>query len=190
MGTLLIPKDQEYYSGKWFSLSPYSHPRNFKTQTLSCTVWFLVISLIIHILASFLTTKQYMKSVAGEVKKCHASIKFSLCFLSMGDVSHLISATVSGVTSGFRFPGQRNSDIQALVENLWLIPYRMVGASEPRSCSGAKWAQKKWVMNIRWDFRTRHFHTLLIDFPTSVMVFPRQDILQFPRSIGNSTYVQ
>ncbi|KAH7542010.1 hypothetical protein FEM48_Zijuj02G0028200 [Ziziphus jujuba var. spinosa] len=44
----------------------------------------------------------------------------------MGDVSHLISATVSGVTSGFRFPGQRNSDIQALVENLWLIPYRMI----------------------------------------------------------------
>ncbi|KAJ6948523.1 tubulin beta-4 chain-like [Populus alba x Populus x berolinensis] len=50
--------------------------------------------------------------------------------LSVGDLNHLISATMSGVTCCLRFPGQLNSDLRKLAVNLIPFPrlhFFMVG---------------------------------------------------------------
>ncbi|XP_048500559.2 tubulin beta-1 chain-like [Beta vulgaris subsp. vulgaris] len=50
--------------------------------------------------------------------------------LIVGDLNHLISATVSGVTCCLRFPGQLNSDLRKLAVNLIPFPrlhFFMVG---------------------------------------------------------------
>jgi len=53
---------------------------------------------------------------------------YNICFKSLkmttptyGDLNHLISLTMSGVTSSIRFPGQLNSDLRKLAVNL--IPF-------------------------------------------------------------------
>ncbi|GKD57459.1 putative beta-tubulin, partial [Tanacetum coccineum] len=49
---------------------------------------------------------------------------------SVGDLNHLISATMSGVTCCLRFPGQLNSDLRKLAVNLVPFPrlhFFMVG---------------------------------------------------------------
>ena len=57
----------------------------------------------------------------------------SMCvclFDAVGDLNHLISATMSGVTCCLRFPGQLNSDLRKLAVNLIPFPrlhFFMVG---------------------------------------------------------------
>jgi tubulin beta len=49
---------------------------------------------------------------------------------AVGDLNHLISATMSGVTCCLRFPGQLNSDLRKLAVNLIPFPrlhFFMVG---------------------------------------------------------------
>ncbi|XVE69179.1 hypothetical protein DITRI_Ditri09bG0130300 [Diplodiscus trichospermus] len=50
---------------------------------------------------------------------CFPTLKFTTP--SFGDLNHLISATMSGVTCCLRFPGQLNSDLRKVVVNL--IPF-------------------------------------------------------------------
>ncbi|XP_057248322.1 tubulin beta-1 chain-like [Beta vulgaris subsp. vulgaris] len=62
---------------------------------------------------------------------------YNICFRtlklttpSFGDLNHLISATMSGVTSCLRLPGQLNSDLRKLAVNLIPFPrlhFFMVG---------------------------------------------------------------
>ena len=55
---------------------------------------------------------------------------FFLPNLAVGDLNHLISATMSGVTCCLRFPGQLNSDLRKLAVNLIPFPrlhFFMVG---------------------------------------------------------------
>ena len=55
---------------------------------------------------------------------------FLLWFSLVGDLNHLISATMSGVTCCLRFPGQLNSDLRKLAVNLIPFPrlhFFMVG---------------------------------------------------------------
>ncbi|KAK7266643.1 hypothetical protein RIF29_19292 [Crotalaria pallida] len=64
-------------------------------------------------------------------------ILYDICFRtlklttpSIGDLNHLISATMSGVTCCLRFPGQLNSDLRKLAVNLIPFPrlhFFMVG---------------------------------------------------------------
>ncbi|CAN1290224.1 Tubulin beta-3 chain [Linum perenne] len=52
------------------------------------------------------------------------------CMVLVGDLNHLISATMSGVTCCLRFPGQLNSDLRKLAVNLIPFPrlhFFMVG---------------------------------------------------------------
>ncbi|XVF40510.1 hypothetical protein PTKIN_Ptkin01aG0119300 [Pterospermum kingtungense] len=59
---------------------------------------------------------------------CFRTLK--LTTISFGDLNHLISATMSGVTCCLRFPGQLNSDLRKLAVNLIPFPrlhFFMVG---------------------------------------------------------------
>ncbi|MBA0798186.1 hypothetical protein Gohar_008802 [Gossypium harknessii] len=54
----------------------------------------------------------------------------SIALMPLGDLNHLISATMSGVTCCLRFPGQLNSDLRKLAVNLIPFPrlhFFMVG---------------------------------------------------------------
>ena len=53
---------------------------------------------------------------------------YDICFRTLklttptfGDLNHLVSATMSGVTTCLRFPGQLNSDLRKLAVNM--IPF-------------------------------------------------------------------
>ncbi|MBA0644621.1 hypothetical protein Goklo_028758 [Gossypium klotzschianum] len=64
-------------------------------------------------------------------KKITWGLTFSI-YCSVGDLNHLISATMSGVTCCLRFPGQLNSDLRKLAVNLVPFPrlhFFMVGFS-------------------------------------------------------------
>ncbi|KAL2487237.1 Tubulin beta-1 chain [Abeliophyllum distichum] len=75
---------------------------------------------------------------------------YDICFrtlkpsnLSFGDLNHLISATMIGVTC-LRFPGQLNSDLQKLAVNLIPFPrfhFFIVGFA-PLTSRGSQHCQK------------------------------------------------
>ena len=55
---------------------------------------------------------------------------------SYGDLNHLVSAVMSGVTTCLRFPGQLNSDLRKLAVNMVPFPrlhFFMVGAGKVTS---------------------------------------------------------
>jgi hypothetical protein len=58
----------------------------------------------------------------------HAQALYDICFRTLklttptyGDLNHLVSACLSGVTCSLRFPGQLNCDLRKIAVNL--IPY-------------------------------------------------------------------
>jgi hypothetical protein len=55
----------------------------------------------------------------SEVKVIYVNMRI---VLAVGDLNHLISATMSGVTCCLRFPGQLNSDLRKLAVNLVPFP--------------------------------------------------------------------
>jgi hypothetical protein len=55
----------------------------------------------------------------SEVKVIYVNMRIAL---AVGDLNHLISATMSGVTCCLRFPGQLNSDLRKLAVNLVPFP--------------------------------------------------------------------
>ena len=77
----------------------------------------------------------------------NAQALYDICFRtlklttpSFGDLNHLISAVMSGVTCCLRFPGQLNSDLRKLAVNLIPFPrlhFFMVGFA-PLTSAGSK----------------------------------------------------
>ncbi|KAI3745914.1 hypothetical protein L6452_08326 [Arctium lappa] len=68
--------------------------------------------------------------VRKEAENCDSLQGFQLASPSFGDLNHLISTTMSGVTCCLRFPGQLNSDLRKLAVNLVPFPrlhFFMVG---------------------------------------------------------------
>lgn len=51
---------------------------------------------------------------------CYHTLK--LCHPSLGDLNHLISMTMAGVTTCFRYPGQLNTDLRKLMTNMCPFP--------------------------------------------------------------------
>lgn len=51
---------------------------------------------------------------------CYHTLK--LCHPSLGDLNHLISMTMAGITTCFRYPGQLNTDLRKLMTNMCPFP--------------------------------------------------------------------
>merc|ERR1712096_260822 len=72
---------------------------------------------------------------------------YDICFRTLklttptyGDLNHLVSATLSGVTTCLRFPGQLNSDLRKLAVNMVpfpRLPHSLETAQQSKSCSSA-----------------------------------------------------
>ena len=63
---------------------------------------------------------------------------------SYGDLNHLVSAVMSGVTTSLRFPGQLNSDLRKLAVNMVPFPrlhFFMVGFAPLTGRGGQSYRQ-------------------------------------------------
>nr|GEX78215.1 tubulin beta chain-like [Tanacetum cinerariifolium] len=123
MGTLLISKIREEYPGRMmltFSVFPSPKVSDTVVEQYNAT-------LSVH----------HLVENADECMVLDNEALYDICFEtlnlsnpSFGDLNHLISATMSGVTCSLRFPGQLNSDLRKLAVNLIPSPrlhFFMVG---------------------------------------------------------------
>merc|ERR1712072_470975 len=114
LGTLLISKIREEYPDRimlTFSIVPSPKVSDTVVEPYNCT-------LSIH---------QLVEN-ADEVFCIDNEALYDICFRTLklttptfGDLNHLVSAVMSGVTCSLRFPGQLNSDLRKLAVNL--IPF-------------------------------------------------------------------
>ncbi|CAD2097980.1 tubulin beta chain, putative [Plasmodium vinckei lentum] len=114
MGTLLISKIREEYPDRimeTFSVFPSPKVSDTVVEPYNAT----------------LSVHQLVEN-ADEVQVIDNEALYDICFRTLklttptyGDLNHLVSAAMSGVTCSLRFPGQLNSDLRKLAVNL--IPF-------------------------------------------------------------------
>ncbi|KAI3732328.1 hypothetical protein L1987_63532 [Smallanthus sonchifolius] len=123
MGTLLISKIREEYPDRtMLTFSVFPSPKVSDT--------------VVEPYNATLSVHQLVEN-ADECMVLDNEALYDICFRtlklttpSFGDLNHLISATMSGVTCCLRFPGQLNSDLRKLAVNLVPFPrlhFFMVG---------------------------------------------------------------
>ena len=106
MGTLLISKIREEYPNRMMPTFLCFHP-------LKCLTLLLNLTRPLSLLAHQLVKNEALYDV------CFCTLKLTIP--SFGDLNHLISTTMSGVTCCLRFPGQLNANLHKLAVNL--IPF-------------------------------------------------------------------
>jgi len=114
MGTLLISKVREEYQDRiieTFSVFPSPKVSDTVVEPYNAT-------LSIHLLVDS----------TDEVMVIDNEALYDICFRTLklttptyGDLNHLVSAVMSGVTCSLRFPGQLNADLRKLAVNL--VPF-------------------------------------------------------------------
>ncbi|KAJ9565368.1 hypothetical protein OSB04_001334 [Centaurea solstitialis] len=132
MGTLLISKIREEYPDRMMmTFSVFPSPKVSDTvvepynATLSCIGVFikrLCFASFYEPLSNLFDNSLYFLY--------NLILKNCEFLMAVGDLNHLISATMSGVTCCLRFPGQLNSDLRKLAVNLIPFPrlhFFMVG---------------------------------------------------------------
>ncbi|CAD7674997.1 unnamed protein product [Nyctereutes procyonoides] len=115
MGTLLISKIREEYLDRimnTFSVVPSPKVSDTVVEPYNVT-------LSIHQLVENTDEIYYIDNEA----------LYDICFRTLklttptyGDLNHLVSATMNGVTTCFRFPGQLNADLRKLAVNMVTFP--------------------------------------------------------------------
>jgi len=137
MGTLLIAKIREEYPDRimcTFSVFPSPKVSDTVVEPYNAT-------LSIH---------QLVEN-ADEVMVIDNEALYDICFRTLklttptyGDLNHLVSAAMSGVTCGLRFPGQLNGDLRKLAVNLIPFPrlhFFMIGFSPLQARSSQKYRE-------------------------------------------------
>jgi len=115
MGTLLITKIREEYPDRimeTFSVFPSPKVSDTVVEPYNAT----------------LSVHQLVEN-SDEVMVVDNEALYDICFRTLklttptyGDLNHLVSAGMSGVTCSIRFPGQLNSDLRKLATNLVPFP--------------------------------------------------------------------
>lgn len=115
MGTLLISKIRDEYPDRimnTFSVVP--SPKVSDTVVEPYNAILSVHQLIEH------TDETYCIDNEALYDICHRTLK--LATPTYSDLNHLVSATMSGVTTCLRFPGQLNADLRKLAVNMVPFP--------------------------------------------------------------------
>lgn len=115
MGTLLLTKLREEYPDRvlaTFSIVPSPKVSDTVVEPYNCT----------------LSVNQLVES-ADEVFCIDNEALYDICFRTLkltcptyGDLNHLVSLVMSGITTCLRFPGQLNADLRKLNTNLQPFP--------------------------------------------------------------------
>jgi len=137
MGTLLISKIREEYPDRMmctFSVVPSPKVSDTVVEPYNAT----------------LSTHQLVEN-ADEVMCIDNEALYNICFKTLklttpsyGELNHLISQVMSGITACLRFPGQLNSDLRKLAVNLIPFPrlhFFLVGFAPLSSIASKSFAQ-------------------------------------------------
>ncbi|KAG2601409.1 hypothetical protein PVAP13_5KG590000 [Panicum virgatum] len=190
MGTLLISKVREEYPDRMmltFSVFPSPKVSDTVVEPYNAT----------------LSVHQLVEN-ADECMVLDNEALYDICFRtlklttpSFGDLNHLISATMSGVTCCLRFPGQLNSDLRKLAVNLIPFPrlhFFMVGFA-PLTSRGSQQYRALTVPELTqqmWDNKNSSYFVEWIpnNVKSSVCDIPPRGLSMASTFIGNSTSIQ
>ncbi|PNJ03369.1 TUBB8 isoform 1 [Pongo abelii] len=115
MGTLLLSKIREEYPDRiinTFSILPSPKVSDTVVEPYNATL--SVHQLIENADETFCIDNEALYVI------CSRTLKLPTC--TYGDLNHLVSATMSGVTTCLRFPGQLNADLRKLAVNMVPFP--------------------------------------------------------------------
>ncbi|CAO2595729.1 Tubulin beta-2A chain [Lemmus lemmus] len=106
-----------------------------------------------------------------------------------GDLNHLVSATMSGVTTCLRFPGQLNADLRKLAVNM--VPFPRLHFFMPgfAPLTSRQMFDSKNMM-AACDPRHGRYLTVAAIFRTAVCDIPPRGLKMSATFIGNSTAIQ
>ncbi|XP_030640230.1 tubulin beta-4B chain isoform X12 [Chanos chanos] len=121
-----------------------------------------------------------------------------------GDLNHLVSATMSGVTTCLRFPGQLNADLRKLAVNMvpfprlhffmpGFAPLTSRGSQQYRALTVPELTQQVFDaknMMAACDPRHGRYLTVAAVFRTAVCDIPPRGLKMAVTFIGNSTAIQ
>ncbi|KAG5455626.1 MAG: beta-tubulin, partial [Olpidium bornovanus] len=115
LGTLLLSKIREEFPDRMmatFSVMPSSKVSDTVVEPYNCTLSFHQLSENSDV--SICLDNEALYDV------CQRTLKISCP--NFGDLNHLVSLVMSGITTCFRFPGQLNADLRKLAVNLVPFP--------------------------------------------------------------------
>lgn len=115
MGTLLLGKMREEYPDRiicTFSIIPSPKVSDTVVEPYNATMS------IHHLVEN--TDETYIIDNEALYDICYRTLKLSAP--SYGDLNHLISAAMSGITTCIRFPGQLNADLRKIMVNMVPFP--------------------------------------------------------------------
>ncbi|KDQ11452.1 hypothetical protein BOTBODRAFT_114377 [Botryobasidium botryosum FD-172 SS1] len=133
MGTLLISKIREEYPDRMmctFSVVPSPKVSDTVVEPYNATL--SVHQLVEHADQTFCIDNEALYEI------CFRTLKLSSP--AYGDLNHLVSIVMSGITTSLRFPGQLNSDLRKLAVNMIPFPrlhFFMVGFA-PLTAAGSQ----------------------------------------------------
>ncbi|XP_036116891.1 tubulin beta-2A chain-like [Molossus molossus] len=133
MGTLLTSKIREEYPGcimSTFSVMP--SPQVSDTVVEPYNAALSVYKLVENTDGTYSIDNEALHDI------CFRTLK--LTTPTYGDLNHLVSATMSGVTTCLRFPGQLNADLRKLAVNLVPFPrlHFFVSGAAPLTSAGSR----------------------------------------------------
>merc|ERR1711968_177494 len=187
MGTLLISKIREEYPDRMmltFSVVPSPKVSDTVVEPYNCTL--SVHQLVENSDESVLIDNEALYDI------CFRTLK--LTTPTYGDLNHLVCACMSGITTCIRFPGQLNSDLRKLAENLMC-------ASDPRhgrylTCSAlfrGRMSTKEvdeQMLNVQNKNSSYFVEWIPNNIKSSVCDIPPKGLKMASIFIGNSTAIQ
>ncbi|CAL1529352.1 unnamed protein product [Lymnaea stagnalis] len=143
LGTLIISKVREEYPDRImcsYSVVPSPKVSDTVVEPYNCT-------LAIHLLVEN-TDETYIIDNEALYDICFHTLRLSTP--TNGDLNHLVSATMSGITTCLRFPGQLNADLRKLAVNMVPFPrlhFFMTGFA-PLTSRGSQWYRNLTVPEL------------------------------------------
>ncbi|KAI4204044.1 MAG: hypothetical protein LQ350_001437 [Teloschistes chrysophthalmus] len=197
MGTLLISKIREEFPDRMmatFSVMPSPKVSDTVVEPYNATL--SVHQLVENSDETFCIDNEALYDI------CHRTLKLNNP--SYGDLNHLVSAVMSGVTTCLRFPGQLNSDLRKLAVNMVPFPrlhFFMVGfapltsrgAQNFRAVSVPELTQQMYDpknMMAASDFRNGRYLTCAAIFRGKVSMKEVEDQMRNVQTKNSSYFVE
>ncbi|WAR27471.1 TBB-like protein [Mya arenaria] len=184
MGTLLISKIREEYPDRimnTFSVVPSPKVSDTVVEPYNAT-------LSVHQLVEN-TDETYCIDNEALYDICFRTLK--LTTPTYGDLNHLVSATMSGVTTCLRFPGQLNADLRKLAVNMVPFPrlhFFMPGFA-PLTSRGSQQYRALTVPELTQQI-SYFVEWIPNNVKTAVCDIPPRGLKMSATFIGNSTAIQ
>ena len=179
MGTLLISKIREEYQDRiieTFSVFPSPKVSDTVVEPYNAT-------LSIHLLVDS----------TDEVQVIDNEALYDICFRTLklttptyGDLNHLVSAVMSGVTCSLRFPGQLNADLRKLAVNFGRY---LTAAAMFRGRMSTKEVDEQ-MLNVKSKNNSYFVEWIPNNIKSAVCDIPPKGLKMAVTFIGNSTAIQ